>query len=119
MRKLLGLGLIGITVVVGVAHANAQNATPIPPTQTQGQTPPSAVPPPPQPAVALTPEQVAENARVVCKKVEQLGSRLRAQRTCRTVAQWRAASENAGRNTKSIQNQGGFGNPTSNPNGGG
>jgi hypothetical protein len=119
MRKLFAMGLISMAVVIGAARAQAQNAAPTPPAHPTPQAgTPTASNPAAQPA-PLTPEQIAENSRVVCRKVEQLGSRLRGQRVCRTVAQWRAVSETAGRNTKSIQNQGGFGNPTSNPNGGG
>jgi len=49
-------------------------------------------------------ENRPEDAVIVCRKTDTLGSRLRAKRVCKSVAQWRAESTQARENVNRINN---------------
>lgn len=114
MKKLMGLSVVSIVALASAVTAHAQTAAPAPTAQ-------PAAPAPTTPAPAATPAAapVEGEERIVCKKVEQLGSRLRAQRTCRTVAQWRSLASNANQQVKRVQSQGNYGPPEVGKPGGG
>jgi hypothetical protein len=114
MKKLMGPAAIGIFALASAVTASAQTTTP---PSTAQATPPAASSA--APAAAPTPAQVAADERIVCKKTEQLGSRLRGQRICRTVADWRSLAQNASQQTKRVQSQGNYGPPEVGKPGGG
>jgi hypothetical protein len=114
MKKLMGLSVVAVVALASAVAAHAQTAAPAAPAQPAAPASTSSVP-----ATAPAAAPLAGDERIVCKKTEQLGSRLRAQRICRTVADWRSLAQNASQQTKRVQSQGNYGPPEVGKPGGG
>jgi hypothetical protein len=86
--------------LVKVVPADAKNAGPNVTVRVEdNQTPKSSQ------QVYLNPaENRPEDAVIICRKTETLGSRLRAKRVCRSVAQWRASSNQAREDVTRVHN---------------
>ncbi len=101
-----GLIALASAAVVQSATALAEPASG-PALQPPGAVEPAAPPPPVGATGDAAPPSADEPNERVCRRVEQLGSRLRTVRICRTAEEWRILDERARAQVRGLQNRSG------------
>lgn len=101
-------------ILLCLAGAAVLHATPVTAEPTSAPAPEAAeaAGAAPAPAPAAAPDGTAtassdEPNERVCRRIEQLGSRLRAVRVCRTAEEWRSLEERARSQVRGLQNRSG------------